>query len=413
MSVAFEALDTPGGPLPGGRILIVDDDPMVAGMLGISLASAGYEISEAYSGEAALELLEKLASSEAAALPDIVFLDIEMGMGIDGYETCRRLRDSTALRNLPVIFLSGHDQLEDRLQAYDAGGSDFMAKPFVPTEVLRKARLAIEHQHRQGTLEAENRASSEHVQNVNACLGDSGITFKFCRGALGCRSLRAMAALLIESMGLFGIACHVQLRTSHETLTLTPHGPATPLEASVIEMSRTIGRIFSFKNRLIVNYDSVSLLVTNMPTADDVLCGRIRDEAAMIAEAAELAIGNINLRTDAVLLVEDLRELAAASRQAVLALRGDYRALQVATRLEFETMTSTIEAMYVHLALSNHQEFTISDTVRGAVDRVLTLFAGSNNLLDHNFAGIVADLSQASELSISQEDEPSLNIQIF
>ena len=404
----FEALDASSTANAGGRILIIDDDPMVAGMLGVSLAAVGYEIMEAYSGEAALEVLAELAVSNAAALPDMVFLDIEMGMGMDGYETCRRLRANPAMRHLPVVFLSGHDQLEDRLQAYDAGGNDFMAKPFVPVEVLRKTRLAIVHKRQQEALEAENRAVFEHAQSAITGLDDSGVTLKFCRSALGCRTPRAMAALIIDSMRTFGIGCHVQVRTPHETLTLTPQGPATPLEESVIEMSRTMGRIFSFKNRLIINYDSVSLLVTNMPTADDSLCGRIRDEAAMIAEAAELAIGNINLRTDAVMRAEELCQLTVDSRQAILVLR----VLQVATRLEFETMANTIEGMYVHLGLSNHQEFTISDTVRGAVDRVLTLFEGSSQL-DRNFAGIVANLSKASDYTINQEDEPALNIQLF
>lgn len=407
----FEALDV-STDNPGGRILIVDDDPMVAGMLGVSLAAAGYEIIEAYSGEEALEVLAELAVSNAAALPDMVFLDIEMGMGMDGYETCRRLRDGAVTKLLPVIFLSGHDQLNDRLHAYDAGGSDFMAKPFVPVEVLRKARLAIAHKRRQEALEAENRTVFSRVQIATAILDDSGIMLKFCRGALGCRTLRAMATLIIETMALLGIECHAQLRTAEETLTLTPQGPATPLEASVIEMSRSMGRIFSFKNRLIVNYDSVSLLVTNMPTTDDALCGRIRDNAAMIVETAELAVGNINLRIDAVRRAEELRLLSVATRKAILGLRGDYRALQVATRLEFESMTDSIEGMYVHLGLSNHQEYTISDTVRGAVGRVLTLFEGSSEI-DRNFAGIVADLSKVSQHTISQKDEPALNIELF
>jgi hypothetical protein len=90
-----------------------------------------------------------------------------------------------------------------------------------------------------------------------------------------------MAALTIDSMASFGLKCHVQLRTATATLTLTPQGPASPLEESVIERSKAMGRIFSFGNRLIVNYDRVSLLVTNMPVADEPLCGRIRDQAAI------------------------------------------------------------------------------------------------------------------------------------
>ncbi len=394
---------------PGGRILIVDDDPVVAGMLGVSLIAAGHEIVEANTGEEALATLAGLSSER---LPDMVFLDIEMGMGMDGYETCRRLRAATATCDLPVIFLSGHDELDDRLRAYDAGGSDFMAKPFVSDEVLRKARLAIAHKRRQEATVAEIRSSSDTVTTALTSLGDSEVTLKFSRGALGCRTLRTMAALTIDSMASFGLNCHVQLRTPTATLTLTPQGPASPLEESVIERSKTMDRLFSFGNRLIVNYDSVSLLVTNMPVADEPLCGRIRDQAATMAEAAELAIGNIDLRTEAVMRADELRKLADVSREAVEELRGSYRDLQMATRLELETMAHTIEGLYIHLGLSNNQEFTISDTVRGAVDRVLTLFE-SSSALDENFASIVEGLTRAGEYTITQEDEAPLKVELW
>ena len=405
-----ELFDTrPRATEPAGRILIVDDDPVVAGMLGISLEAAGHEIIEANSGE---EALARLAGQNAEQLPDVVFLDIEMGMGIDGYETCRRLRDSDLTRELPVIFLSGHDALDDRMRAYDAGGSDFMAKPFVPEDVLRKARIAIRHKRRQEAVVAEKSSSFEMAMTAMTSLGDTGVMLKFSRGALGCRTQRALAALTIESMRPFGIDCHVQLRTPAEVLTMTPQGPASPLEESVIERSRTMDRIFSFGNRLIVNYDNVSLLITNMPVSDSDLCGRIRDHAASIAEAAELAVGNIALRTDAMQRTNDLRTLADVSRRAIETLRGNYREMQLATRVEMENMTNTIEGMYVHLGLTNTQEYTISDTVRGSIDRVLTLFEG-NSELDHHFASIVEGLTKAGDYVVSQEDEAPPTVELW
>ena len=407
MNELFDA--SPAAAEPAGRILIVDDDPVVAGMLGISLGTAGHEVIEANSGEEALALL---AGQTAEQQPDVVFLDIEMGMGIDGYETCRRLRDSDLTRELPVIFLSGHDELDDRMRAYDAGGSDFMAKPFVPDDVLRKARIAIRHKRRQDAAVAEKSSSFEMAMTAMTSLGETGVLLKFNRGALGCRTQRALAALTIESMASFGIDCHVQLRTPAEVLTLTAQGPASPLEESVIERSRTMERIFSFGNRLIINYDNVSLLVTNMPVADGDLCGRIRDHGASIAEAAELAVGNIELRTDAMQRATDLRTLADVSRKAVETLRGSYREMQMATRIEMETMTNTIEGMYVHLGLTNTQEFTISDTVRSAVDRVLTLFEG-NSELDNHFASIVDGLTTAGDYVVNQEDEAPPTVELW
>lgn len=401
--------DHVAAPRVTGRILIVDDDPIVAGMLGVSLGAAGHEIVEAHSGEQALAFL---AGEMAAKPPDVVFLDIEMSPGMDGYETCRQLLAAEATKHVPVIFLSGHDELDDRLRAYDAGGSDFMAKPFAPDEVQRKAEVAISHMRRHESASKEYRTSFDTTMTALTSLGESGVTLKFSRGALGCRSLPALANLIIESMDAFGINSHVQLRAPTATLTLTREGAASPLEVSVIEKSGAMGRIFSFGNRLIVNYDRVSVLVTNMPLADDDLCGRIRDHAAMIAEAAELAVDNINVRTEAIARAEELRQLAATSRESVENLRESYRELQIATRLELENMTNTIEDLYVHLGLSNAQEFSISDTVRGAVERTLTLFERSSEL-DRNFTTIVEGLTRAGEYTVEQEDEAVQSVELW
>lgn len=406
-----ELFDAPAAParLVAGRILIVDDDPIVAGMLGISLAAAGHGIVEANSGEDALARLDDWS---VEPLPDVVILDIEMGMGIDGYETCRRLKEADGTRDVPVIFLSGHDELEDRLRAYDAGGDDFMAKPFDPDEVLRKVAAAIRHRHRLLATAVESRSSFNAAMTAMTTLGESGVTLNFSRGALGCRTQAGLAQLIIESMAAFGIESHVQIRLPQEILTLTPQGAASPLEESVFEKMRTMGRIFSFKNRMIINHGTISILVTNMPVADDDLCGRIRDHGAMIAEAAALAVDNIHLRTQTIRRAGELRSLADASRTAVETLRGAYRDLQISTRLELETMTHSIEGMYVHLALTDKQEFAISDTVRDAVERVLALFERSSEL-DKSFAGIVEGLTQASDIDVSQDDETSSAVELW
>lgn len=379
-----------------GRILIVDDDPIAAGMLGVSLATAGHTITEVYAGE---EALAQLAELDRARLPEMVFLDIEMGMGIDGYETCRRLKADAATGDLPVIFLSGHDGLEDRLRAYDAGGDDFLAKPFVPDEVLRKADAALRHRRRLLATAGDGQQSFATAMTALTTLGESGVALKFSRGALGCRSQKSLAELAIESMGALGVTCHVQIRLPEETLTLTPNGPASPLEESVFEKMSSMDRIFSFKNRMIVNYPRLSILATDMPVAEEDLCGRIRDHAAMIAEAAELAVDNIHLRTETARRADDLRSLSEASRTAIEALRTTYRDLQYATRLELESMTDSIEKMYVRLGLSDAQELAVSDTVRGAVERVLALFERSS-ALDANFAHIVEGLARAGEFSV-------------
>lgn len=396
-------------PLVTGRILIVDDDPVVAGMLSVSLKSIGHQTTQLHSGENALALL---TGSTAAELPDVVILDIELGNGIDGYETCRKLREIDGLQTLPVIFLSSHDGLNDRLAAFDAGGDDFTAKPFVPEEIQRKTSLSIRHSRRSHDISREKQQSFEAALTAITTLGESGITLKLSRGALACHSVRALAKLAIDCMGEFGIQCHVQLRTPSETLTQTPNGPASPLETSVMDKTRDMGRIFSFKNRMILNYDSISLLVVNMPTQDDDLCGRIRDHAAMIAEAAELAVDNINLRVDAAERAKSLQSLAASGRSAVEELRNAYREIQVATRVELDGLIHNIEGSFIHLGLSNKQEFSISDSVRSSVENVFTLLEHTSEL-DSKFAFIVDGLTQAGDYTVEQDEAQPMEVEFW
>lgn len=391
MSEQFQ--DT-GSPQLSGNIWIVDDDPVVAGMLGITLESAGHRITEASSGE---ELLALAAKTGANSLADILILDIELGTGIDGYETCRRLQTNQHTRAIPVIFLSGHDSLDDRLRAYDAGGNDFVAKPFVPEELLKKVAVALNFKRQHEAIAQQNRYATATAMTAISSLGESGATIKFSRGALACHTLQALAHLTIETMQELGLDCHIQLRTPTTTLTLSRQGPASQLEESVIEKAHSMGRIFNFRNRLIVNYDNISLLITNMPLEDEALCGRVRDHASMIAESADQAVDNINLRLAAHARTEDIRKLATASRNTMERLRKNYVEQQVNTRFELEHMLQGIENLCASLDITEQQEQQITQTLHESVERVLALFALGAEF-DQQLAQIVSELDKAGNM---------------
>ena len=131
----------PGLPAPPrSRILIVDDDPVVSGMLADTLTDAGYEIVEASSGDAAMALV---SGCQSAALPDIVFLDIEMWNGIDGFEVCRRLKADPATRHIPVIFLTAKNEIAYEQLGLALGAVDYIAKPISPPIVRARARTHL------------------------------------------------------------------------------------------------------------------------------------------------------------------------------------------------------------------------------------------------------------------------------
>lgn len=113
-----------------GRILIVDDTKANVDIL-VDALRHDYKLGVAMSGESALKSIER-------SPPDLVLLDILMP-GIDGYEVCRRLRDSPATREIPVMFLSSLEEVKDKARGFELGGNDYVTKPFEPLEV--KARV--------------------------------------------------------------------------------------------------------------------------------------------------------------------------------------------------------------------------------------------------------------------------------
>ncbi len=112
--------------LSESRVLVVDDAEANVDVL-VEALRGEYKLSVAMDGESALRAMEKTP-------PDIVLLDIMMP-GIDGYEVCRRIRAHEAWRELPVMFLSSLEDAKDKARGFEAGGNDYVTKPFEPLEV--------------------------------------------------------------------------------------------------------------------------------------------------------------------------------------------------------------------------------------------------------------------------------------
>ena len=115
------------------ELLIVDDDPAIRRMLRRTLAAEGYEVRTAADGGDALVELER-------SLPDAVVLDVVMP-GIDGLHVAARMRGKGL--TLPILFLTARDAVSDRVAGFDAGGDDYLVKPFAAAELLVRLRALL------------------------------------------------------------------------------------------------------------------------------------------------------------------------------------------------------------------------------------------------------------------------------
>jgi CheY-like chemotaxis protein len=115
------------------RILFVDDDEVNREVLFEVFDDSGHELAEAESGEQALELIESWR-------PEVVLLDIMMP-GLDGYETCRRIREHEGMADTKIILVSAMALLSERIAGYEAGADDYVTKPFEMEELRAKVQV--------------------------------------------------------------------------------------------------------------------------------------------------------------------------------------------------------------------------------------------------------------------------------
>jgi two-component system, cell cycle response regulator DivK len=120
------------------RILAIEDHAENRRILGYLLASAGFEMIEAVTGEEGVAAAEK-------ERPDLIIMDIQLP-GLDGYEATRRIKANPALRHIPIIVVTSYALSGDDVKAFEAGCDAYVTKPFVPRELLAKVRTYLAQQ---------------------------------------------------------------------------------------------------------------------------------------------------------------------------------------------------------------------------------------------------------------------------
>ena len=172
-----------------GNILIVDDTPENLRLLTKILSEHGYNIRVAASGSHALATIKK-------EHPDLILLDIMMPE-INGFEVCSRLKGDKDTQGIPVIFLSALHDVNDKVKAFQAGGVDYVSKPFQEQEVLARIRTHLKLHDLQIQLEEKNRQlneTNEQIEKRNSELHEALDNIKTLQGLIpicaNCKSIR-------------------------------------------------------------------------------------------------------------------------------------------------------------------------------------------------------------------------------
>jgi putative two-component system response regulator len=137
-------------------IMVVDDQPFNLKLMEDILVLQGYEVRSFPRGRLALAAVTENP-------PDLILLDVTMPE-MDGFEVCRRLRSDAAFSKIPVIFLSALEDSEDKIEAFNSGGFDYVTKPFKPDELLARITTQLKLRSLQEALDRRNCELKELVQ---------------------------------------------------------------------------------------------------------------------------------------------------------------------------------------------------------------------------------------------------------
>ena len=179
-------------------VLAVDDTPENIDVL-VGLLAPNYRIKVATSGERALSLA---ASSDT---PDLILLDIMMP-GMDGFEVCRRLKEDENLKDVPVIFISALERVEDKIRAFSSGGVDYITKPFQADEVEARVATHLEVRRMQKQPEEHNVRLDELVRQKTQELSDAHDRLKMADQSKNEFLNLISHELRTPANGVFGIA---------------------------------------------------------------------------------------------------------------------------------------------------------------------------------------------------------------
>ncbi|MBI3525683.1 MAG: response regulator [Betaproteobacteria bacterium] len=342
------------------KIFVVDDDPSARMIVGFQFSDPVYQMIEFENGEACLAALDQQ--------PDVILMDVEMP-GMDGIATCLALREAGESR-AQVIFISSHDDLETRLKAYDAGGSDYLVKPFAPEELAQKVRVAQQHLERQRGLADQAQFAQLTAFTAMSSMGELGVVLQFLHASFGCQSREQLAAALFEALGQYGLQGLVELRNDNRQSSASSQGECSPLEESILAHARSMDRIFQFSDRMVINYPCVTLVSSNLPTDDPDRVGRLRDHLAILAEGADarmIALANEERRmAQAANLVQAVGDLTVVLGE-IETQQGEHRlrALKMLDGFVFD-----MERSFVHLGLTSGQEETLSDMARKTAESI-------------------------------------------
>lgn len=385
------------------KILTIDDNTLVHTIVQRSLDNQ-YDIFSAKNGEDGL----KIATKEH---PDIILLDVEMP-GMNGYDVCKKLKAEEHTAKIPVVFLSSLSNLESRMAGYEAGGVDFLIKPFEAPELQAKLKILTSFVHASANLSQQIETATHTAFSAMRGSSELGLAIQYIESSYGAKSLDVLADKFLSITSNLGLSCTLMfIGLQERSFYSSTSGEISPLEKEVIGTIYDTGTRFTdFGNRTQINYSKVALLVKNMPLNDMDTYGRYKDFLPTMLGATNAKVQS--LETEQALYAQSvqLSSSFSAVRSTLTEVGSSLEKNQADVVDLLQSMLADLEYRIPRMGLEDDQESYIVNKVDSTISAAQVIIDRSANT-SHAFKSVsrllqhLAEKQQSLLDDITQENE--------
>ncbi len=286
-------------------IICVDDEPVNLTIME-ELLQDRFTLRTARSGTECL-------AAVAEAVPDLVLLDVNMP-DIDGLETCRRLRAEPETADLPIIFISALASIDELMAGYEAGGDDYITKPFSEEILRKKIDVVLASQERKRELKQISERAVEALADNIGVTESLAVVVRFLYQSHAARSRDELVRNVFDCLRELELDSSLLLVDEPENRIWFSDDIDRPMESQILESLRGQDRVVNFGTRLALSSDHATMLVRNLPLQGE-RSEQLREQLSILMEGLDARLRGMAERRALEERKQVLLDLLATARE--------------------------------------------------------------------------------------------------
>ncbi|MCP5335952.1 MAG: hypothetical protein H7A08_09740 [Oceanospirillaceae bacterium] len=320
----------------------------------------------------------------------LLVLDLSEASGQDGLEIIAQIK-AAELDEIPIIAIHGKVLAGSKIKAFELGVDDFISSDAEPSEIAVRCEKLIFSKIANDQLREQIKYANEMAFIAMSDTSDLGVNIQFMLDANTCNNLDELGMRFLQAINSYGLRASIQLRGEFETKNMEGNGMVKEMEAALLWELKDGGRYVDFKQRSVMNYEQVSVLVKNMPLDDPKKYGAIKDNVFSLLQGADARIKAL----DNVKRIREEQKLISALTVRMQSVMADvdegYQVVMKDIADVVEEMADKIQGVIEFLGLHEDQERALEKIMEYGISQTNGIFSKGIQL-DSQFKNLVAEL---------------------